>query len=86
MTVFQTRDHLSVMSGVTPEGRLVTLVRRQALRGRERISFLRHLAQYIGGRLLVIWCTFFGPEIGKGHPQDSLSDGSGDTSITQRGI
>ena len=31
LRVFQTRDHLFVMSGVTPEGRLATLTRRQAL-------------------------------------------------------
>jgi transposase len=55
LTVFQTRDHLSVMSGVTPEGQLATLTRRQALSGCESTRFLRHLAHCFSRRLLVIW-------------------------------
>ena len=55
LRVFQTRDHLSVMSGVTPEGQLATLTRPYALSGCESIRFLRHLAQCFSRRLLVIW-------------------------------
>ena len=49
------RDHLSVMSGVTPAGQLVTLTRPHALRGVESVAFLRHLYGYFGSKLLVIW-------------------------------
>jgi transposase len=51
----QTRDHLSVMGGMTPEGRLYTLVRQQSLNGRHTIEFLVHLGRMAGTRLLVIW-------------------------------
>ena len=55
LRVFQTRDHLSVMSGVTPEGQLATLTRPYALSGCESLRFPRHLAQCFSRRLLVIW-------------------------------
>lgn len=52
---WQTRDHLSVMGGVTPEGSVYTLVRETSLNGLHSIAFLKHLLQCIGKRLLVIW-------------------------------
>jgi len=52
---WQTRDHLSVMGGVTPTGKLCVLVRQESLNGLHTIEFLRHLIRHIGGRLLVIW-------------------------------
>jgi transposase len=55
LRVFQTHDHLSVMSGITPSGKLFTLVRDRALRERESVLFLKHLLRRIGGRLLVVW-------------------------------
>lgn len=55
LEVFQTRDHLSVMSEVTPAGELASLIRRRALTGQESIIFLQYLWQYLGGKLLVIW-------------------------------
>jgi hypothetical protein len=55
LKVFQTHDHLAVMSGISPAGHLVTLTRTQALTGQESITFLRHLHGYLGRRLLVIW-------------------------------
>jgi transposase len=51
----QTRDHLSAMGGMTPEGKLYTLVRQQSLNGRHTIEFLVHLGRVAGTRLLVIW-------------------------------
>ena len=51
----QTRDHLSVMGGMTPQGRLYTLVRQQSLNGQHTIEFLLHLGRVAGERLLVIW-------------------------------
>lgn len=52
---FVTRDHLSVMSGITPEGRLYTLTRAEPLTSAESVTFLFHLGRRIGGKLLVIW-------------------------------
>jgi transposase len=51
----QTRDHLSVMGGMTPEGRVYTLVRPESLNGLHCIEFLLHLLRVTGERLLVIW-------------------------------
>jgi hypothetical protein len=50
-----TRDHLSVMAGVTPAGKLYTLVRREALSSAESVVFLKHLLVQTGKKLLVIW-------------------------------
>lgn len=50
-----TRDHLSVMGGVTPEGKLYVLVRDEALNGLDTIAFLEHVLRHAGPRLLVIW-------------------------------
>src|SRR3954453_12881877 len=51
----QTRDHLSVMGGMTPEGRVYTLVWQESLNGLHCIEFLLHLLRVAGDRLLVIW-------------------------------
>jgi hypothetical protein len=51
----QTRDHLSVMGGMTPEGKVYTLVRQKSLNGLHSIEYLRHLQRVAGDRLLVIW-------------------------------
>jgi transposase len=51
----QTRDHLSVMGGMTPEGRVYTLARPESLNGLHCIEFLLHLLRMAGERLLVIW-------------------------------
>jgi transposase len=50
-----TRDHLSVMGGRTPPGKIDTLTRQESLNGRHSIEFLLHLLQVAGHRLLVIW-------------------------------
>jgi transposase len=50
-----TRDHLSVMGGMTPAGKVYTLVRQEPLNGMHTIEFLEHLLRVAGGRLLVIW-------------------------------
>jgi len=51
----QTRDHLSVMGGMTPEGKVYTLARQESLNGLHSVEFLRHLLRVAGKRLLVIW-------------------------------
>jgi len=51
----QTRDHLSVMGGMTPGGKIYTLARQDPLNGLHCIEFLLHLGRTAGRRLLVIW-------------------------------
>jgi transposase len=51
----QTRDHLSVMGGMTPQGKVYTLVRQEPLNGTHCIALLTHLLRVAGKRLLVIW-------------------------------
>lgn len=51
----QTRDHLSVMGGMTPAGKVYTLARQESLNGLHSIEFLTHLLRVAGQRLLVIW-------------------------------
>jgi transposase len=50
-----TRDHLSVMGGMTPAGKVYTLTRQESLNGLHTIEFLEHLRRTAGERLLVIW-------------------------------
>jgi transposase len=52
---WQTRDHLSVMGGVTPQGKVYSLVRPKSLNGLHTIEFLVHPGRLVGDRLLVIW-------------------------------
>jgi transposase len=51
----QTRDHLSVMGGMTPAGKVYTLARQESLNGLHSVEFLVHLLRVAGERLLVIW-------------------------------
>lgn len=50
-----TRDHLSVMGGMTPSGRVYTLTRQESLNGSHSVEFLVHLMRVASPRLLVIW-------------------------------
>lgn len=50
-----TRDHLSVMGGMTPQGQVYTLTRQESLTGLHSVEFLRHLLAVAGTRLLVVW-------------------------------
>jgi transposase len=49
------RDHLSAMGGITPEGKLYLMVQERAYRGVDVVGFLKHLAWHITGKLLVLW-------------------------------
>ena len=51
----QTRDHLSVMGGMTLAGKVYTLARQKSLNGMHSIEFLCHLGRVAANRLLVIW-------------------------------
>jgi transposase len=50
-----THDHLSVISGLTQDGRLLLQIRERAFRGPAVVDFLRHLLRQIPGPLLVVW-------------------------------
>ena len=52
---WQTRDHLSVMGGVTPQGKVYSLVRPHSFNGLHSVAFLAHLLRVVGSRQLVIW-------------------------------
>jgi transposase len=49
------RDHLSAMSGITLEGRLLMMEQERAFKGEDVVRFLRHALRKIPGKLLVIW-------------------------------
>jgi transposase len=51
----QTRDHLSVMGGMTTSGKVYMLVRQRSLNGLDSVEFLEHLLRVASKRLLVIW-------------------------------
>lgn len=55
LRVLQTRDHLSVMSGITLDGQLFTMIRSEAMTGIESVHFLKHLRTHTDRKLLVIW-------------------------------
>ena len=55
LRVFETRDHLSVMSAITIPGQLFTLVRDDSLTSLESVRFLKHLLAQLDRKLLVIW-------------------------------
>lgn len=69
---FQTRDHLSVMSGLTMAGQLYTRVREAALTSADSVGFLKHLLRYLG-KVLVIWDS---SPIHMGEVRDYLSHGA----------
>jgi transposase len=49
------REHLSVMSGITLAGKLLTMEQERAFNGEDVVRFLRHALRQIPGKLLVIW-------------------------------
>ena len=48
-------EHLSVISAITPEGKLYTMKREKAFNSAGIVDFLKHLLQHIRGKLLVVW-------------------------------
>jgi transposase len=49
------RDHLSVMSAITLEGKLYMVEQEKAFKGEDAVRFLKHLMRKIEGKLLVVW-------------------------------
>ena len=66
------RDHVSVMSGMTMDGRLYTLVRDEALDSLDSVIFLQPLLPHVADKLLVIWD---GSPIHKGEVRTFLAAG-----------
>jgi transposase len=50
-----TRDHLSVIGGVTPDGRISASIHTESLNEWDVILFLTHLLKHLSDRLLIIW-------------------------------
>jgi transposase len=50
-----TRDHLSVMGGITPEGKIIMQCQDHSYKGPDVVRFLQLLTREIPGKLLVIW-------------------------------
>jgi transposase len=55
LSVPLTRDHLSVMSGITDRGQLLVKIQARAFKGPDVVRFLKHLRWHVRGKLLVIW-------------------------------
>ena len=50
-----TRDHLSVISAITMESKLLMMEQERSFRSPEVVRFLRHLLRQIPAKLLIIW-------------------------------
>jgi transposase len=50
-----TRDHLSAMGAITPEGRIFLQTQERAYKAEQVVAFLKMLMRKIKGKLLVIW-------------------------------
>lgn len=48
-------DHLSAMSGITLEGKLLMMEQERAFKGPDVVRFLKHALREIPGKLLIIW-------------------------------
>lgn len=71
-----TRDHWSVIGGLTAAGRLLLQLQEHAFRGPAVVRFLQHLLRQLPGKLLVIWD---GAPIHRAQAvQDFLAQGAAD--------
>jgi transposase len=55
VTVPLTRDHLSVISGITEHGQVLVQMQARAFKGVDVVRFLNHLVCHRAGKLLIIW-------------------------------
>ena len=51
----KTRDHLSAISAIAPDGKLYLQVREKAFDGDAVVGFLKHLLAEVQGKMLIIW-------------------------------
>jgi transposase len=52
---WSTRDHLSAISALSPEGKLYFHAQDHALNSADVVAFLEHLLREVPGRLLIVW-------------------------------
>jgi transposase len=68
------RDHLSVISAISLEGKLYMMEQERAFKAEDVVRFLKHLLRQIPGKLLLIWD---GSPIHRGRAvKDYLSGGA----------
>lgn len=48
-------EHVSVISAITPDGKLYTQTQAASFRGPAIVRFLKHVLRHIRGKLLVVW-------------------------------
>ncbi len=66
-------DHLSAISAITPDGRLLMQVQERSYKGPDVVRFLKHVLRHIPGNVLVLWA---GAPIHRGQAiKDFLADG-----------
>jgi transposase len=76
------RDHLSVISAISPAGELFLMAQERALNGADVAGFLRYLLELIPEPLLVIWD---GGPIHRGQPvRDLLAEVGPDRLLVER--
>ncbi|MDQ3828393.1 MAG: IS630 family transposase [Candidatus Tectomicrobia bacterium] len=69
-----TRDHLSAISALSPEGKLYFYCQDHALNSADVVAFLEHLLREVPGRIVVIWD---GSPIHRSHTiQEFLANGA----------
>lgn len=52
---WSTRDHLSAISAISPEGKLYFSCQDHALNSEDVIAFLEHLLREVPGRMVIMW-------------------------------
>ena len=50
-----TRDHRSVISGITEQGQVLVQMQARAFKGADGVRFLTHVLCHSGSKLLIIW-------------------------------
>jgi transposase len=50
-----TRDHLSAISAISPEGKLYFHFQDRAINSADVVAFLEHLLREVPGRMVIIW-------------------------------
>jgi transposase len=71
---WRTRDHLSAISAISPEGKLYFHCQDDALNSEDVVAFLEHLLREVPGRVVIIWD---GSPIHRSHTiQEFLANGA----------
>jgi transposase len=77
-----TYDHLSVISAITPQGKLYTMTWDRSIKGPDVVRFLKHLLRHIPGKLLIIWD---GATIHRSHVMKTfLANGAAERILLER--